>query len=501
MEKASEGKKMTEQEKELLYKTNEELGEEELKRISGLVALVKRGAELLCLLPEAREELEKDPDAFLGRYGLAGIDPDDLKLMFYPERGEELKKKLTSPDFMDLISEAVYRYEQFVGNKLYLRNQMREVECVPLNKQMRIWRNRQIERCKGALGGVNESFIHDVMNFELSRGCSVGCEFCGVGAEKFQKVFFHTEENAVLFREVLKAAREILGDAAGRGTLYLASEALDNPDYELFEADFYEEFGVIPQITTAVPLRKPERTHALLKELYSKKGFIHRFSLRSLKEARAVLAEFTPEELLKVELIPQYEEAPAFVPFTVSGHELEKRLMDGEEIPEQAGSICCVDGFVVNMAEKSIRMITPCYADAEYPDGVAGPEKVFFENADEFREKLLFFIENYMVNEIPGDVPLEFYDYFECRQIQGKRALVSKHGQYTVFLDKMKEKGMQETIALLCQGKYNKREIVTQVMGQTGERPEKIFWFLNQLWKLGVIRDPVLFPQKNEIGE
>ena len=46
---------MTEQEKALLDKTNEELGEAQMKRISGLVARAKRGAELLCLLPHARE--------------------------------------------------------------------------------------------------------------------------------------------------------------------------------------------------------------------------------------------------------------------------------------------------------------------------------------------------------------------------------------------------------------------------------------------------------------
>lgn len=492
---------MTEQEKALLNKTNEELGEAELKRISGLVARAKRGAELLCLLPQAREELEENPENFLSKNGLTGIDPEDLKLMFYPERQAELKRKLTSPDWRDEISETVYRYEQFIGNKLYLRDTMRKVECVPQNNRMKIWRERQIERCKGALGGVNEAFIHDVMNFELSCGCSVGCEFCGVGAKKLQKVFFHTEGNAALFREVLKEAKAILGDAAGRGTLYLATEALDNPDYEWFEADFYEEFGIIPQITTAVPLRKPERTHALLKELYCKKSFIHRFSLRSLKEAREVLVEFTPDELLKVELIPQYPEAPAFVPFTISGHELEKRLAAGEEIPEQAGSICCVDGFVVNMAERSIRMITPCFADAKNPDGVAGPPKVFFEDARDFREKLLGFIDTYMVNELPGEEPIGFYDYFEYRQVGEEKALVSTHGQYTMFPAKMKEKGMQETIGLLCQGAYTKRQIVEQVVEQTGARPEKIYWYLNQLWKLGFIRDPVLFPGENEDGE
>lgn len=489
---------MTEQEKALLKKTNQELGREEIARISNLVALVKRGAELLTLLPEAKQELEEAPEKFLRKYGLAGVDAEDLKLMFYPENQQKFQELMSSPDRDDLISEAVYRYQQFTGNKLYLRTRLREADCVPQNEQMRIWRKRQIERCKGALGGVNASFIHDVMNFELSYGCSVGCEFCGVGAGKLQKVFFHTPENAALFQKVLQYAREILGDAAGRGTLYLATEALDNPDYELFEADFYQEFGVIPQITTAVPLRKPERTHALLKELYVKRSFIHRFSLRSLDEARKVLAEFTPQELLLVELIPQYQEAPSFVPYTISGHELEKRLEAGEHIPEQAGSICCVDGFVVNMAEKSVRMITPCYADARFPEGVAGPEKRYFADAEEFRETLLYFIEHYMRNELPREETLRLYEYFERKQTKEGEVLESRHGQYTMFLDKINQKGMKETITLLQEGRYTKREIAAQVTQQTGIEPEKVYWLLNQLWKMGMIVEPLLFSEKEE---
>lgn len=486
---------MTEREMELLGKSNEEMGQEEVERISQKVARFKRGLELLYLLPEAKEEMKKDPEAYLKGYGLEGLNGDEMLMVLDPARQKELKDKLSLPEKRRDISEALYRYQQFVGNKLYMRNQMREVYCVPSNERMRIWRERQIQRCNGTLGGVNEAFIHDVMNFELSCGCSVGCPFCGVGAKRLQKVYRHTTENAEEFRKILCSAKEILGEAAGRGTLYLASEALDNPDYEQFEEDFYQEFGVIPQITTAIPLRNPARTHALLQELYSKKSFIHRFSLRSLEEARNVLAEFSPDELLRVELLPQYPEAPGFVPFTIAGRELEKKLEVGEEIPEQPGSICCVDGFVVNLAEKSIRLITPCRADAVHPDGVAGPEKVFYENAEDFAAKLRNMIDTYMVNELPRTEPLGFYDYYEKKTVRGQEALVSRHGGHTLLLSQLQGRGMRRTVELLLEGKYTKRQIAGLVMEQTGAEPESIYWYLNQLWKLGMIRDTVLFPE------
>ncbi len=486
---------MTEREIELLGKSNEEMGQEEVQRICRKVARFKRGLELLYLLPEAKEEMKKDPESYLKRYDLADLNGDEMLMVLDRARQKELKDKLSSPEKLRDVSEALYRYQQFVGNKLYMRNQMRKVYCVPTNDRMKVWRERQIQRCNGALGGVNEAFIHDVMNFELTCGCSVGCPFCGVGAKKLQKIYRYTPENAEEFRKILQAAKEILGEAAGRGTLYLASEALDNPDYEQFEEAFYQEFGVIPQITTAIPLRDPARTHALLRELYEKKSFIHRFSLRSLEEAGNVLAEFTPEELLRVELLPQYPEAPGFVPFTIAGRELEKKLEAGEEIPEQPGSICCVDGFVVNLAEKSIRMITPCRANADYPDGVAGPEKVFFENAEGFAVKLQNMIDTYMVNELSRTQPLAFYDYYEKRKVRGQEALVSRHGGHTLVLSQLQGIGMRETVELLLEGKYTKRQIAGLVTEKTGAEPEQIYWYLNQLWKLGMIRDTVLFPK------
>ncbi len=486
---------MKEREIELLGKTNEEMGQEEVQRICRGIARFKRGLEMLYLLPEAKEQMQKEPQTYLAGCGLEDLDADELLMVMDRTRQKELQERMTTPAGLQKTSEALYRYQQFVGNKLYLRNQMREVYCVPSNERAKNWRARQIQRCNGALGGVNEAFIHDVMNFELTSGCSVGCPFCGVGARKLQKIYRYTPAHAEEFRQILQAARKILGEAAGRGTLYLASEALDNPDYEQFEAAFYQEFGVLPQITTAIPLRDAARTHALLQELYTKKSFIHRFSLRSLEEARNVLAEFTTDELLRVELLPQYPEAPGFVPFTIAGRELEKKLEAGEEIPEQPGSICCVDGFVVNLAEKSIRMITPCRADARHPDGVAGPETVYFKTAEDFALCLQNMIDTYMVNELPRTQPLGFYDYYERRKVQGKDALVSRHGGHTLQLAKLQGTGMIETVELLLEGKYIKREIARIVTEKTGAEPAQIYWYMNQLWKLGMIRDTVLFPE------
>ena len=60
-------------------------------------------------------------------------------------------------------------------------------------------------------------------------------------------------------------AHAIVGDAAGRGLCYYATEPLDNPDYECFLVDFHAEFGRVPQTTTAAATRDIERTRRLLR--------------------------------------------------------------------------------------------------------------------------------------------------------------------------------------------------------------------------------------------
>ena len=69
-----------------------------------------------------------------------------------------------------------------------------------------------------------------------------------------------------MWHDILSFAKEAIGPAAGWGTCYYATEPLDNPDYEKFADAFYDVFGVVPQLTTAAAMRKPERTKAYLEK-------------------------------------------------------------------------------------------------------------------------------------------------------------------------------------------------------------------------------------------
>lgn len=528
---------MTGEQKASVLKT-ENITIEERKRAFHITAHAKRAVDVFTQIPGAREEYLKDNQAFIEKWKL-DLSHEDIDFLLAPKDPEE-KVRIIRENDLDNMPESFFRYRQFLANKIYARDNLISKSNVPSNERVKKWRERQIGRCEGALGGVNEAFVHALVTYELAEGCSVGCEFCGLGAGRLKSVFRYTEENAKLFRDVLKATREILGDAAGGGMMYFATEPLDNPDYEKFEQDYLKEFGIIPQITTAVADRDIERTRYFVHELYGGHGFIHRFSLRSLEMTEKILDAFSAEELLSVELLPQFKEAPSFVPYTVVGkqrenvivnkdseaacvqdensrqedHEygkissrlsLEEYDLNDDGIPivsldslkdqiSDPGTICCIDGFRINFARKQVTVFTPCHMSDEHPNGISEAATLDFADGDDFKEKLLQLIDEYMVVDLPDDEPLKLYDYFRLAYDEKLgTVLVSLNGGETMLLDKLPKPYSIPVVKLLLAGNYTKQEIVRIIIQKEEVAPENIFYLLSQLWKKGFIVDSKFF--------
>lgn len=482
---------MNEQQKKLSAMTNAELGPIELKRITGLVANAKRFVDIICCLPEAGDEYLSDDVSFLNKYKI-DLDPEDIAYLWDTQFSENKRILKYSPELMDEIPESIFRYVQFLQNKLYSRDLLIKKLCVPSNNKMKIWRERQLNRCNGDLGGVNMSFIHTIATYEMASGCSVGCKFCGLQAKKLTKVFRNTPENMELFKGVMKVMHEVLGDAAGFGMMYFATEPLDNPDYEDFEDAYYDEFATIPQITTAVCDRDIARTKRLLSRMNKRHSFIHRFTLRSLEMARNVIDNFTAEELLRVELLPQYPESPVFVPYTVVGNEAD-RVKPEDIRKDDPGTICCVDGFRINFCEKTLTVFTPCHMSNVHPRGISEIATVTFTDADDFKNKLLEMIDTYFVNDVPRDIPLKLYDYFRKNHTDEGDCLISVHGGEKLEINKLPDKLYPEVIDFLLEGKYTKREIALKL---DPSHPEYVYYVINQFWKKGFIADPIFFPEQ-----
>jgi radical SAM family RiPP maturation amino acid epimerase len=222
----------------------------------------------------------------------------------------------------------------------------------------------------------------------LSKGCSVGCKFCGLSARPLEAVFDASPNNLSLWKDVVSILCERFGPVIGPGAFcYWATDPLDNPDYEIFLQQFYRITGALPQTTTALAHRNIERAHALIR-LNSQVGFLpDRFSVVSRNILRKLHKQFSPEDLFEVELITQNPESIRVQKIqagryykaasTVDRH---SRNGDGATMP---GTIACIAGFLIKMVERTIELISPCEASDDHPMGYQVHCIRSFENAND----------------------------------------------------------------------------------------------------------------------
>jgi radical SAM family RiPP maturation amino acid epimerase len=252
------------------------------------------------------------------------------------------------------------------------------------------------------------------MVFELAKGCSMGCWFCGLAAGRLEGLFPRTHENKVLWRSILRVCHDEFGESAQSGFCYCATEPSDNPDYLDFVRDFHEIIRVYPCTTTAAPLKDLDWTRWLLRYAADEKSGGCRFSITTLKTLRQVHEEFTPEELFATELLLQNRES--LTGWRSSGkyrqYALSKNLVSDLDDPGgyDAGTISCVTGFHVNMVDKQILLMTPCFASERWPLGYRVYWRGSFTNATEFREAIHDAIEHHMQTALKGPDIVKFND-------------------------------------------------------------------------------------------
>jgi radical SAM family RiPP maturation amino acid epimerase len=241
--------------------------------------------------------------------------------------------------------------------------------CEPENPRFAAWRRRQMLRCQGQLPATyNAAIPHLPVAFELSLGCSVGCWFCGLSAAALGSVFHATPENRQLWRQVLSVVHGLTGPAGGQGICFWATDPLDNPDYEAFCLDFHDILGRFPATTTALAPRQLVRTRELLTLSFAHGAEFNRFSILTLRQLHQIHNAFPPEDLLYVDIIPQNREA-------LPSKAMTGRVLNIDDaarrtrVTSDPATIACVSGFLINLVQRSVKLISPCPASDEWPDG------------------------------------------------------------------------------------------------------------------------------------
>jgi len=448
--------------------------------ITGL-AQTKRFLELWTMEPGFREEFAQAPEVTLQKYSLE-VDILSMNILSDPQLALDYYNRP-----QDEIPLPVRRYRSFIKEKLNSRDALARQLCVPQPKKFQAWRQRQVNRCWWELGTKNASLIHTPLMFELTSGCSVGCPFCGVSAGKLSKNFPYTPENSALWIKVLQDAHELIGDAGGTGTCYYATEPLDNPDYEKFVSDYYDEFNTFPQVTTAVSMRNPDRTRQLLQAMKEKVLRVHRFSVLSLVQFHQILDFFTPEELLEIELLPQFVEAPA-CRFSNAGRarsfENREKVGDGDA----GATIACISGFVVNLPEKTIRLVTPWRVDGNHPTGERFVAQTEFSDAEDFIAKLNALIDRHMPDKPSALQVLKMIPDVEYKEIEdGVRFYIGDKFKIEFSCKELTGSSYLHIAGLLAEGKYTAREIAEKLATEQDIYPANVFYILGEIFAAGLL--------------
>jgi radical SAM family RiPP maturation amino acid epimerase len=234
----------------------------------------------------------------------------------------------------------------------------------------------------------------------------VGCSFCAFDPSRLQAWFAYTDPNRDLWRDLLATSWELFGPGCRAATCYHATEPTDNPDYLHFLEDFHRIIGNLPQTTTARPLKDVEWTRALLsmRAACDPEG-VDRFSVLGTRALHRLHKAFTPEELRDVLLVihkPGMREKAfsgrimAQADAVIEGLQARVPANSGPTLLPPQMTIECVCGYLVNLVDRSIKLISPCNASQRWPLGYQVHAEGTFRNAAEFKGFILNSIDECM---------------------------------------------------------------------------------------------------------
>ncbi|AEH78184.1 radical SAM family RiPP maturation amino acid epimerase [Sinorhizobium meliloti] len=403
----------------------------QLRTLAHIKRFMERLTGDLAFRTELNENLD-NPRKVTERYG---IDVDPLEML--PLWRRDYMNYRSKPECSSWPLAIIwYEYiDEMIRHRDILRDEGQMAMVAP---RFHVWRERQIRRCNSHVGSAG-AITHPIIAFELSEGCTVGCWFCGLSAGRFKGYFEYNEEHAELWRGVVGVASEMFGSAARTGFCYWATEPMDNPDYDRFLSDYYQITGALPQTTTAAPLKDRALTERLFQLFDRYRSVTNRFSVLSTDHLNQIHAAFSPEDLMGVELVQQGKEAQA--PKALAGRSREVTLRavnnkDAIAVPEyRSTTIACVSGFLVNMLQRRVQLVTPVPASKRWPLGYRILDERFFKTPDGFREELQSMIDQHMRESPSPNLPIRFRGDLHYEAGNRHFHLRSRYNEYVILDD------------------------------------------------------------------
>lgn len=236
----------------------------------------------------------------------------------------------------------------------------------PRQQGWHTWRERQIGRYQREDPSARAAQItHIPFAFELTNGCSGGCSFCGLSADRLSHNGEYSERSSQVFRSLLKQLHHYCGEFAQWGVLYWATDPLDYHKYELYANYFAEEFGQWPSTTTALAETQIDRIKSILQSGAIERPWAVRCSMRSPSAFQQLVQKLTDHERALLRLLPQYKQSQSVMAMAGRAFNPDRATQQ----LEVGGTIACMSGFLISLPRREIQLITPCRAEPQNPNG------------------------------------------------------------------------------------------------------------------------------------
>jgi radical SAM family RiPP maturation amino acid epimerase len=452
------------------------------------LAEYKRAVELYCGNQVFRQQIRLEQGNFpavLRQYGLAV----DFRSVI-----PWLKLRFGESDLIEGLADGLDQHPDYVlwlDYRAFLfswRQACRdENQCRESHPEFHAWRMRQMTLCDDILQSSATAITHPSFAFELSKGCSVNCWFCGLSADSFTGYFAYTVENLRLWQDILDYLKQTFGiHSLQSGFCYWATDPTDNPDYTHFIQDFIGVTNIVPQSTLAKPMRSVQWTRRLL-NLGAELPTIHRFSILTAKELAAVHAEFTPLELLNVELVMQHKQAQKVVSKAKAGYARKLPEKAQKLLSEEHTTIACVSGFLINLVTKQIQLIAPRVASAEYPDGFKIFDSVTFEGIEDFKQKIDKITQKRMSQSLSAQTQIKFRADLVYQLTASGFSLASSNNPTRIY-HVHHGKPAQALAELIVNKDVSLKDLIKMTVNQ-GIPVLKTVWILDGLFKKGLLAE------------